>query len=234
MIMVHSDDTGLVLPPRVASVQVVIIAVEKQGEDEKNQAVRETCERIHKELKEAGIRVEYDDRAGHKSGWKYNHWEQRGVPIRLEVGKKDVEQNEVRCAKRHDGAKSQLKQEGIAQQCKDLLELIHKEMFDKALQARLSHTKEVETWDDFMAALAERHICLAPWCNEQQCEVTVKDRSKEESLAALEAGDADELLLTGSAKTLCLPYKQEPLKEGAVCFHCGKAATTRALWGRSY
>jgi len=189
---------------------------------------------MFKELKAAGIRVEFDDRDIHKSGWKFNHWEQRGVPIRLEVGKKDMENNEVRCAKRHDGVKKQLKQENIAEQCKTMLGEIHTEMYDKALKSRLSHTKEVENWTDFMAALADRNICLAPWCNVQQCEIDVKEKSKEESLKALEAGDADELVLTGSAKTLCIPYQQEPLKDGAVCFHCGKPATTRALWGRSY
>jgi len=131
--MVHSDDTGLVLPPKVAQVQVVIIAIEKQGEDEANAAIRATCARIQNELKAAGIRAVHDDDGVHKSGWKFAHWEQRGVPIRLEVGRKDLENNEVRCAKRHDGVKSQLKQEGIAQQCKDLLVQIHQEMYDKAL-----------------------------------------------------------------------------------------------------
>lgn len=104
MIMVHSDDKGLVLPPKVAHVQVVIIAIEKAGQD--STAIKETCARMRDELKAAGIRTEWDDRDVYKSGWKFNHWEQRGVPIRFEIGQRDQDAGEVRCCKRHDGAKS--------------------------------------------------------------------------------------------------------------------------------
>ena len=85
-----------------------------------------------------------------------------------------------------------------------------------------------------MAALAKRNLCMAPWCNIQDCEVEVKDRSKEESLAAMEAQNDEEVQLTGSAKTLCIPFEQPELKKGAKCFACGKDATCKALWGRSY
>ena len=102
-----------------------------------------------------------------------------------------------------------------------MLEDIHEEMYNKALQARLDHVKKVDNWKDFMAALTDRNICLAPWCNVQQCEKDVKEKSKEESTKAMEEGDADEAALTGAAKTLCIPAEQEPLKEGAVCFACG-------------
>lgn len=134
MIMVHSDDQGLVLPPKVANTQVVIIAIEKQGQD--SAAIFESCARMRDELAAAGIRVEWDDSTIHKSGWKFNHWEQRGVPIRLEVGKRDQDAGEVRCCKRHNGEKMQLKQEGIVGQITAMLDSIHNEMFDKALKAR--------------------------------------------------------------------------------------------------
>lgn len=94
--------------------------------------------------------------------------------------------------------------------------------------------KNVENWEDFMAALQNRDIVMAPWCNCQQCEIDVKDRSKEESLAAMENMNSEEVQLTGSAKTLCIPFEQPQLKPGAVCFACGKPATVTALWGRSY
>mgnify|MGYP002631382009 CR=1 FL=1 len=230
--MVHSDDMGLVLPPKVAQVQVVIIAIEKVGDESTD--IMKCCNDMFYELKKAGVRVEFDDREIHKSGWKFNHWEQRGVPIRLEVGRKDLEANEVRCAKRHDGVKMQLKREGIAEYCKDLLETIHKEMYEKALSSRLDHTKDVDNWKDFMEALSQRNLCKAAWCNVQQCEKDVKERSKEESTKAMEEGDADEAALTGAAKTLCIPHEQTPIKDGEMCFACGKPATTRALWGRSY
>ena len=92
----------------------------------------------------------------------------------------------------------------------------------------------VDNWKDFMDAVAGRNICLAPWCNIQECEVEVKDRSKEESLAAMAEKGEEEAQLTGSAKTLCIPQEQKPLKAGAKCFACGKDATVTALWGRSY
>lgn len=85
-----------------------------------------------------------------------------------------------------------------------------------------------------MTALQAKNLCLTPWCNVQQCEVDVKERSKEESIAMMADGDADELQLTGSAKTLCIPKEQNALPENATCFHCGKPATVWALWGRSY
>ena len=168
------------------------------------------------------------------AGWKFNHWEQRGVPIRLEVGIKDIEKNEVRCCKRNDGKKQQLSQEGIVNSVQKILEDIHQEMYDKALQARLSHVKNIDNWADFMEALNHRNLCMAPWCDVQQCEIDVKERSKEESLKQMEEKGEEEVSLTGSAKTLCIPKEQEPLKEGECCFACGKPATVRALWGRSY
>ena len=89
--MVHSDDMGLVLPPKVAHTQVVIIAIEKVGEEDANKLIREKCNEVHALLKKVGIRVVYDDRDIYKSGWKFNHWEQRGTPIRIEIGKKDLD-----------------------------------------------------------------------------------------------------------------------------------------------
>jgi len=234
MIMVHSDDMGLVLPPRVAHTQVVIVAIEKVGEDESNKAIIAKCNEVWKDLKAAGIRVVFDDRDIYKSGWKFNHWEQRGVPVRIEIGKKDLDKGEVRCAKRHDSVKMQLKTEDLGTQVNELLEKIHHEMYEKALQARLSHVKEVDNWTDFMVALAGRNICLTPWCDEQQCEIDAKERSKEESIKAMEEQNEDEAMLTGAAKTLCIPHEQPKLAEGAKCFHCGKPAKVTALWGRSY
>ena len=107
-------------------------------------------------------------------------------------------------------------------------------MFDKAAKTRDEHIKETESWGDFMSALNARNLCLAPWCNEIKCEEAVKDRSKQESLEAVEKSETGEELLTGSAKTLCIPFEQTPLKEGAKCFACGADAKVKALWGRSY
>jgi len=89
----------------------------------------------------------------------------KGVPIRIEIGHKDIEKNEVRCVKRNDGTKQQLTQEGLADKIKELLSSIHTEMYNKALKSRTEHIKEIDNWKDFMEALNGRNLCMAPWCN---------------------------------------------------------------------
>lgn len=114
-------------------------------------------------------------------------------------------------------------------------------MYEKATIARDHHLKNVSTWDEFMTALNNRDICLADWCDEKSCEERIKDLSKEESMAAMESMNEDEALLTGSAKTLCIPFRmgkqasgQEDPFNGVNCFFCGNQAKVTALWGRSY
>lgn len=110
--------------------------------------------------------------------------------------------------KRNDGKKSQVKWDGLIETIQGMFPQIHTEMYDKALKARESHMSTVDNWKDFMDALGQRNICMAPWCDEQECEVEVKDRSKEESLQKMMDQNEDEVLLTGSAKTLCIPFEQ--------------------------
>ena len=103
MIMIHSDNKGLVLPPRVAQIQVVIVPILNKGDDA--QALTKTIDDVYAGLKKAGVRVHVDDRDNYNPGFKFNHWELRGVPIRIEVGKKDMEKQEVRVVRRDDGSK---------------------------------------------------------------------------------------------------------------------------------
>ena len=107
-------------------------------------------------------------------------------------------------------------------------------MYEKALASRNSHMKECDNWEDFMAAVNEKNIVLAPWCDTVACEQKVKDRSKEESLLLLEAANEGEVLLTGSAKTLCIPFELGNQNPTGKCFHCEKEAKVTGLWGRSY
>ena len=111
-------------------------------------------------------------------------------------------------------------------------------MYKKALKSREDHTKHVTNWEQFMEALDHKFICLAPWCDTVKCEEAVKDRSKEESLAKMAASNDEEVVLTGSAKTLCVPFElgQQVFGEHdeTKCFHCGQNARVTALWGRSY
>jgi prolyl-tRNA synthetase len=234
MIMVHSDNTGMVLPPRVAQTQVVIVPIFYKNDDSK--AMLDKAFEIRDQLVAAGVRAKVDDSDTHNPGFKFNQWEVRGVPVRMELGKKDFDNAEVRVAVRHDGRKFQMKQDGIAASTCELLDKIHSEMFEKAKNARDTHIKEVDNWKDFMEALDGRNLCLAPWCDVKKCEVKIKDQSKEESLQKMAEANEDETLLTGAAKTLCIPYElgNQKLAEGVKCFYCGEQAKVTALWGRSY
>jgi len=127
-----------------------------------------------------------------------------------------------------------MKQDGIVDEMAKLLLTIHQEMFDKALAARADHMPEISDWDSFMKCLNKKDICLAPWCDTVDCEVAVKDKSKEQSLAMMESANEGEVQLTGSAKTLCVPYKMKEPAADSKCFHCGNPAKVTALWGRSY
>lgn len=229
MIMVHGDDHGLVLPPRVASIQVVLVPITKKNDHE--EVVAKTQE-IADLLKQSDIRVRVDDRDNYKPGWKFNHWEVKGVPLRIELGRKDMDQGQITVVRRDTKNRFTVSlDEDITQRINAELVQMQQDMYDRALQERDSHMTSTTTWEGFMAELNLKHIVMAPWCEELECEDAVKERSKEESLAAENEGEET---LTGSAKTLCVPLEQKPLEEGAICFACGKEAKKRALWGRSY
>jgi prolyl-tRNA synthetase len=183
MIMIHSDNTGVVLPPRVAQVQVVIIPILFKNDDGK--AIVEKAWELAKELKQAGIRVQVDDRDNHNPGFKFNNWEVKGTPVRLELGSKDFEKGEVKVAVRHSGEKFQTSHAKLGEQIVALLDRIHTEMYEKALAARDSHLKHADNWKDFMVALNNKNICLAPWCDTVECEKKIKEESKTESIATM-------------------------------------------------
>lgn len=133
MTMFHGDDKGLVLPPRVASVQVVIVPIPFKGEEE---AILKEAEKVYQIIKKGGVRVHLDDKTNNNPGWKFNYWELRGVPIRLELGPKDIKAQEVKCVIRVDGKKFQLKWDGLVESLEKILEEIQNQMFTNA-KARL-------------------------------------------------------------------------------------------------
>jgi len=236
MIMIHSDNNGLVLPPRVAQIQVIIVPIFYKDGDHK--ALSDKAHEIKSQLIKAGVRVAVDDNPNHNPGFKFNHWELRGIPIRIELGAKDFAKQEVRVVVRHSAEKYQASWDQIVENVAAKLDTIHNEMYTKAENARNSHTKHVSNWEQFMEALDHKNICLAPWCNTVKCEEAVKNRSKEESIAKMASLDDGEVVLTGSAKTLCIPMEmgQQTFADTdeTKCFHCGEKATVTALWGRSY
>ncbi|KAL0437035.1 UNVERIFIED_CONTAM: Proline--tRNA ligase, cytoplasmic [Sesamum radiatum] len=217
MIMVHGDDKGLVLPPKVASIQVIVIPVPYKDADTKG--IFDACAATVKSLNESGIRAEADFRDNYSPGWKYSHWEMKGVPLRIEIGPKDYANNQVRAVRRDNSAKHDIPMADLVERVQDMLNNIQQSLFDVAKQKRDACIKVVHTWEEFVEALSQKKMILAPWCDEEAVEKDVKARTK---------GDM------GAAKSLCSPFDQPELPEGTLCFASGKPAKKWTYWGRSY
>jgi len=248
IVLVHSDDHGLVLPPRVAPIQVVILPLFFKGQDPN--VVIGAAKEVEGMLKKYGkFRVRVDDREHYTSGWKFNDWELRGVPLRIEIGPKDLEKKQIVYSRRDDIGKKvtlplQLLQEvngnndaeklQFVASIGKILDDIHKNMFEKAKKARDEHRVVVRTWEDFMAALGKKNVCLVPFCNTSKCEDDVGERSKKEY--EQEGQGKQNTEFSGAAKSLCLPLDKElqPSCEEEKCFGCGQPAKIWALFGRSY
>ncbi|XP_050238751.1 proline--tRNA ligase, cytoplasmic-like [Mercurialis annua] len=216
MVMVHGDDKGLVLPPKVASVQVVVIPVPDKDAD--TQGIFDACTETVDALRKAGIRAKSDVNDNYSPGWKYSHWELKGVPLRIEIGPKDLENNQVRIVRRDSGVKKDISRTNVAEQVREKLDEIQQSLFDAAKQKRDASIEIVRTWDEFTEALGQKKMILAPWCDEEEVEEDVKRRTKDE---------------IGAAKSLCTPFDQPELPEGTKCFASGKPAKIWTYWGRS-
>lgn len=237
--MVHGDDKGLVLPPRIAPIQVVIVPILRKGQEK---VVLQGAHELEDELREAGIRVKGDVRDDKNPGWKFNYWELKGVPLRIELGMRDIDAGVVMATRRVDGGKEMFQRAGAKAAVKEALEKIQASMLSKARAARDEKILRVDVWEDFVPALDKRAIVLAPWCEKTSCEENVKERSGQESAQQLdEEGEVDTRALSGSAKTLCIPFEEEfeklglsKMVEGTKCFACDLQAVSHTLWGRSY
>jgi len=235
MVMVHADDQGLVLPPRVAPVQVVIIPIMSKACPLEH--LQPHMAKVKAELKAAGLRCKIDDRDNQSPGWKFNHWEQKGVPLRVEVGPRDVAGDSVMACRRVDGGKLNLPCAGLGKALAAELDSIHAVMLQRATDARDAKLVQVTKWEDFVPALNDDCLVLTPWCDpaDQEAEEAVKDRSRAEALEALGLEEEDARTATSlAAKTLCVPHAQPELPAGTPCFFTGKPATCWCLWGRSY
>src|SRR3954465_6788657 len=171
VIMTHGDDSGLVLPPRVAPYQVVIVPI---GRDNWRETVLPRAQEIQRELQAAGIRVTLDERE-ERPGWKFAEWELRGVPLRVEIGPKDIEKSAVLVARRDTREKQSLAMADLAQQLHGLLDEIQKNLLHRALAFRAEHTQRVSTYDEFKQVLEGRPgFVIAPWCGSADCETQIK------------------------------------------------------------
>ncbi|ONM14713.1 Proline--tRNA ligase cytoplasmic [Zea mays] len=217
MVMTHGDDKGLVLPPKVAPIQVIVISVPYKDAD--TTAIKGACESTVYTLNQSGIRADQDTRENYSPGWKYSHWEMKGVPLRIEIGPKDLANKQVRIVRRDNGAKVDIPVTNLVEDVKVLLDEIQKNLFKTAQERRDACVQVVSSWDEFTTALNNKRLILAPWCDEEEVEKDVKARTKGE---------------LGAAKTLCTPFEQPELPEGILCFASGKPAKKWSFWGRSY
>jgi prolyl-tRNA synthetase len=171
LIMTHGDDSGLVLPPLVAPYQVAIVPI---GRDDWRQAVLPRAKEIERELAAAGIRVTVDDR-DERPGWKFAEWELRGVPLRLEIGPKDIEKRSVLLARRDTREKVAVPMPELVARVRDLLDEVQRQLFDRAVAFREAHTHRVSTYDEFKQALEGRPgFVIAAWCGTAECEAQIK------------------------------------------------------------
>jgi prolyl-tRNA synthetase len=227
MVMTHGDDQGLVLPPRVAPIQVILIPIITTKDNP--EPIKNKLHEVAKGLKSNGVRIKVDDGDLHNPGWKFSHWELKGVPVRIEFGDKDMQKEQVTIVCRDNKEKFTCKYDEINEKIKELLEVIQKRMFQKAKDELNKKTAEAYDYDQFIKLVTDKNIVLTPWCNVKECEENVKKRVKDAY-----SDKADDENTPATAKTLCIPLEQKPLKETDKCFFCGKKAEVHVFWGRTY
>lgn len=239
MTMIHGDDKGLVMPPRVSTVQVVIIPVgiTSKTTDESRKALLQGCKNLEETLQEGGIRAKADLRDNYSPGWRFNYWELKGVPIRVEVGPRELEGKKLAVNVRFNGEKSSVAWDNVVvKNIQEMLDDIHDKMLSKCRRDREENTVQITEWHKFTPVLNEKKLILAPWCGEMSCEDAVKKDSAEESRAAQEDAPEDARAPSMGAKTLCIPFQQPGPVTGlkCICKDCERDATTWVLFGRSF
>ena len=233
MIMLHGDDQGLVIPPRVAPVQVVLIPI--MQDDCNAEQMKSDLVRMEEELKSRSVRTVIDDSSSRTPGWKYNHWEMKGVPLRLEYGPKDMQAGSVRLVRRDNRAKFDVSVEQLGEQVEKTLQDIQQSLYESALKVQEEHTRKVTGLEEFMEVTGKGMMAVAPSCNRKACEEAVVEKSKgpaRGSPSHEEEQETDAML--GSLKALCIPSQQDEVAEGTRCFACDHPATCHILWGKSY
>nr|XP_003216035.1 PREDICTED: bifunctional glutamate/proline--tRNA ligase isoform X3 [Anolis carolinensis] len=230
MTMIHGDNMGLVLPPRVACVQVVIIpcGITNTLSEADKEALMTKCSEYRKRLLSANIRSRADLRDNYSPGWKFNHWELKGVPIRLEVGPRDMKSNQFVAVRRDTGEKMTFAENEAVDQLRHILEEIHTNLYNRAAEDLKSHMVVANTMEEFQKELDSGKIVQIPFCGEIECEDWIKKTTARDQ--DLEPGAP-----SMGAKSLCIPFNPlRQLQNGAKCV-CGKnPAKFYTLFGRSY
>ncbi|KAI0848900.1 proline-tRNA ligase-like protein [Daldinia vernicosa] len=239
MVMIHGDDKGLVLPPRIAKIQTVLIPVgiTKSTTPEDRAKHSDKLAEIKQTLKTAGVRAEVDTREGYTPAWKFNDWELKGVPLRLEFGPKDAAKEVVSFARRDTGEKGTIPLTELATKVPELLETIQSDMYNKAEKAYREHRVIIKKWDDVLPALDAKNVVIIPFCLDGKCEDKIKELTHGRTDEDPNTPEAQKAPSMGM-KSLCIPFEQpEGLVHGETkCLNpeCERLAEKFVMFGRSY
>ncbi len=206
IIMVHGDDNGLVLPPFVAPIQVAIVPIQMAKE-----GVMKKCHEVYNELKEMGLRVKLDD-SDKTPGWKFSEYEMKGVPLRIEIGPRDIQNNVLTIAKRNDGSKETISIDNVKEEVSRLLKKIHEEMYQAAFKNLLNNITEVHTYEELKEVVNKGGYAKMMWCGDEACENKIKEDT--------------------NATSRCMPFDQTSFSE--VCPVCGKKAKYVIYFAKAY
>ena len=210
LIMVHGDDKGLILPPKVAPVQVVIVPIFK---DKNATVVKEHAREIEAELKQACIRTYVDNRDEYTSGWKFNEWEMKGIPLRINIGPRDIAGGQVEFVRRDTKEKSKHRREELVKATTHLLESIQTSLFEKAKQLLAEKISRPGSYSEFRSIVEGRGgFMFAGWCGEEECEAKIKEDT--------------------GADIRVIPFEQNELPK--KCIYCGQEAKKVAMFARAY
>ena len=207
IIMVHGDDDGLVLPPRIAPVQVMVVPIAQHKE-----GVLEKSRELYDTLKAAGISVQLDD-SDKKPGWKFAEQEIKGIPLRVEIGPKDIENGQAIVVRRDTREKITVSLDELAGKIFEIMEQMQNDMYNRALKHRQEHTYDAHDYEEFKDIINNKPgFVRAMWCGDQACELKIKEDT--------------------TATSRCMPFEQHRIAETCVC--CGKPAKTLVYWGKAY
>ena len=210
LVMAHSDDDGLVLPPKLAPIQVVIVPIYKT--DEQLAAISAVANKISSDLRAKGVSVKYDDRDTQKPGWKFSEYEFKGVPVRIAIGPRDLENGTVEVARRDTKEKSVMQITDLALKVEHLLEQIQSNLYNKALTFRETHTYKADTYEEFKKQLDEGGFVMAHWDGTTETELKIKEETK--------------------ATIRCIPMDSKA--EDGKCIYTGKPSSRRVIFARAY
>ena len=205
IIMVHGDDSGLVLPPRIAPIQIMVIPIAQHKE-----GVLEKAFELKEKLSGFSVKVDDSDKS---PGWKFSEQEMRGIPIRIEIGPKDIEANQAVIVRRDTREKEVVSLDELASKAGEILDRMQNEMLERARRHREEHTYTAANFEEFEDIIANKPgFVKAMWCGDQECELTIKEKT--------------------TATSRCMPFEQEQIADTCVC--CGKPAKTMVYWGKAY